>query len=95
MTAMYATIEKAVTSTLAQMQAAQDWRDTGMQQRRDKLTRSPELLMATLARGTPPASTPEHPQGSCGDVDAGAAGDAQSTPSQPQESHRSVDAGGA
>ena len=66
-----------------------------MQKRQDKLAESLALLMTTLARGTPPASTPEQPQESRGGVDAGAAEGAKSTPEKPQESHRGVGAGAA
>ena len=54
MKAMYETLEKAMTSTVAQMQATQDLRDKKMHQSQEKLTESPALLMATFARDTLP-----------------------------------------
>ena len=41
MEAMYETLEKAMTSAMAQMQAAQDQRDKKMHQSQEKLTESP------------------------------------------------------
>ena len=41
MTAVHGTLEKAMTSTMAQMQATQDLRDKKMHQSQEKLTESP------------------------------------------------------
>ena len=76
MAAMGAALAEALTSTLAQMQATQDRRDAALQERI-------ALLTAALARGTPPAFTPEQLQESRGGVTAGAAGDAPSPPEYP------------
>ena len=66
MAAMGAALTEALTSTLAQMQAAQARRDAALQEHN-------ALLTAALARGTPPASTPEQLQELRGGVSAGAA----------------------
>ena len=76
MAAVGAALTGALTSTLAQMQAAQARRDAAMQGHI-------ALLTTALARGTPPASTPGQLQESRGGVAAGAAEDAPFSPEHP------------
>jgi len=77
--AMGTALTKALTSSLAQMQAVQDQRDAALQER---LT----LLTAALARDHNPASIVlEQLQESRGGVPAGAAVDAPSTPEHPPQ----------
>ena len=80
MAAMSAAIAEALTSKLAQMQAAQDQRTAAM-------TEQLALLTAALTRGTPPASTPEQLQGSRGGVSAGDTAVAPSTRGHPPHHH--------